>query len=221
MNDRAWGFGVHGHRHGNAESRWQTHPPHAPEFPSSLRRARPSRHRTNGGPQRHKGGSETAATWQPERTGQWSWDDMRSRVRPPQVCVHSGPIARTRHGSWGEEAHFYIFTPPGSDRPPTTADALRDLKERLQATGGHGNTRLSFDWEPRGKHGRSLHDLGISKRNVTKRKETVRRWKRHWTGTPATGGAGFSHTIPPGHAPATLDSWRTPCYDGAGWTQTM
>ena len=97
------------------------------------------------------------------------------------------------------------------DRPPPTSDApqLRDLKERLQATGGPGaiNTRLGLDWEPRGKRGRSLHDLGVSKRNVIKRKETVRRWKRHWTGTPATGGAGFSHTIPPGHAPATLDSW--------------
>ena len=145
----------------------------------------------------------------PSARDRWSWDNMRSRVRPPQVCVHSGPIARTRHGSWGEETHFYIFTPPGSDRPPPTADALRDLKERLQATGGPGaiNTRLSLDWEPRGKRGRSLHDLGVSKRNVTERKETVRRWKRHWTGTPATGGAGFSHTIPPGHAPATLDSW--------------
>ena len=155
-NDGAWGRRSHGRRHGNAKSGWLTHPPHARKFPRSD---------TMAGQKRRQPGN-------PGARGGWSWDNMRSRVRPPQACVHSGPVARTPK-----------VTGPGGKKPTSAfshhrAATVQHQMQTHYATSRNGYTPqaalgsstriLSFDWAPRGKRGQSLHAFSNSELNGKK-----------------------------------------------------
>ena len=139
----------------------------------------------------------------------WTWDAKQERPRPPTTCVHSGPTQRLRDGFWPGEAHVYLFTAPADAVAAPTDAELRELKERIHATGGPGtlNRSVSYDWAPNSKHQRSMHTIPTSSDSGDTHDTTIRAWQQHWTGTPDGAGQGHEHTIPPGHVPTSLHTW--------------
>ena len=138
----------------------------------------------------------------------WTWDAKQERPRPPTTCVHTGPTQRLRDGFWPGQAHVYLFTAPADDAAAPTDAELRELKERIHATGGPGtlNSSVSYDWVPNSKHQRSTHAIPTSSDSGDKH-TTMRAWQQRWTGTPDGAGQGHQHTVPPGHVPTSLHAW--------------